>query len=197
MASTDRVGPARPRRGRSIGRWVVAALLVVPLVEIFLIVFVGQQIGAWWTFGLLLAMCVLGAWLVRREGGRTWRALQTAVRAGQPPAKELTDAALVLVGGTMLLTPGFLTDLVGLFLVLPFTRPLTRVWLQQVVASRLLGSIAPSGAPNRGGSAGPAGSAGPRRRRRPEVIEGEIVQDPSPQDPPEDQPGPTREPGSA
>lgn len=188
MSSTDQVGPARPRRGRSIGRWVVAALLLVPLAEIVLIVFVGQQIGAWWTFGLLLAMCVLGAWLVRREGGRTWRALQSAVRQGQPPAKELTDAALVLVGGTMLLTPGFLTDLLGLFLVLPLTRPLTRVWLQTVVASRLLGPTAPSGE----GRPGPAGQRG---RGRPEVIEGEIVQDYSPDDPPENQPGSTWEHG--
>ncbi len=178
MASTDRLGPQRPRRGRRIGRWVVAALLLVPLVEIVLIVFVGQQVGPWWTFGLLLAMCVLGAWLVRREGGRTWRALQEAVRQGQPPARELTDAALVLVGGTMLLTPGFLTDALGLFLVLPLTRPLTRVWLQTVVASRLLG----------GSMAADSSPPGPARRRRPgsgEVIEGKVVRE----DPPRDQPG--------
>lgn len=183
MASTERLGPRSPRRGRRIGRWVVAALLLVPLIEIVLIVFVGQQVGAWWTFALLLAMCILGAWLVRREGGRTWRALQDAVRRGQPPAKELTDAALVLVGGTMLLTPGFLTDAVGLFLVLPLTRPLTRAWLQAVVASRLLGGAA---------SADGSGShPGPARRRRSgpsQVIEGEIVREP-PQDPGEGQPG--------
>lgn len=175
MASTERLGPQRPHRGRRIGRWVVAALLLVPLIEIVLIVFVGQQVGPWWTFGLLLAMCILGAWLVRREGGRTWRALQDAVRRGQPPTKELTDAALVLVGGTMLLTPGFLTDAVGLFLVLPLTRPLTRVWLQTVVASRLLG----------GSTSADATSPGPARRRRPgpgEVIEGEIVREDPPQD---------------
>ncbi len=186
MASTDRLGPQRPRRGRRIGRWVVAALLLVPLIEIVLIVFVGEQLGAWWTFGLLLAMCVLGAWLVRREGGRTWRALQEAVRRGQPPARELTDAALVLVGGTMLLTPGFLTDAVGLFLVLPLTRPLTRVWLQTVVASRLLGGSMPSDATR----------PGPARRRRAspgEVIEGEIVRG----DPPKDQSGSGTGPGSA
>lgn len=186
MASSARVGPTGPRRGRRFGRWVVVALLLVPLIEIVLIVFVGQQIGPWWTFGLLLAMCVLGAWLVRREGGRTWRALQTAVRAGQPPAKELTDAALVLVGGTMLLTPGFLTDLVGLFLVLPLTRPLTRVWLQAVVASRLLGPGTPTGADS-------SRASGQRRRRfAGEVVEGEIVQDPAPGESPDDHPGARR-----
>lgn len=183
MASASGVGRPERRRGGWIGRAVVLALLIVPLLEISLIVLVGQQVGPWWTFASLLAMCVLGAWLVRREGGRTWHRLREAVRNGQPPARELSDAALVLVGGTMLLTPGFLTDAVGLFLVLPLTRPLTRSWLQGVVTSRLLGTAASS-----------TSGFGPMRRRtksgrdrgpRSEVIEGEVVRE----DPSGDQPG--------
>lgn len=105
---------------------VVLALLLVPITEIYLIVQVGQAIGAGPTILLLIADAVLGAWLLRREGRRTWLALRERMNAGGLPAKELVDGALVLVGGTLLLTPGFLSDILGFFLVLPFTRPLAR-----------------------------------------------------------------------
>lgn len=176
MASSGRLnGPGgagrTPRRAPRRARWVLAALLVVPLLEITVIILVGQWIGAWWTFGTLLALSVFGAWLVRREGTRTWRKLQVAVRSGEPPARELSDAALVLVGGIMLLTPGFVTDVIGLFLVLPFTRPLTRVWLQRLVASRVVTVVPPSaGTPWRS----------PSPRQDDSVIEGEIVDDDPP-----------------
>jgi len=80
----------------------------------------------------------LGAYLVKREGRRSWRALRVALNTGQMPGLELADAALVLIGGTLLLTPGFLTDIVGFFFILPFTRPITRRWLQGVVERRLV-----------------------------------------------------------
>ncbi|HET7304763.1 MAG TPA: FxsA family protein [Segeticoccus sp.] len=118
-------------------RYVFAALLVVPLVEIVVIIAIGQAIGGWWTFLLLLFWSLVGAYLVRREGARTWAALREALATGQMPARELADAALVLIGGTLLLAPGFVTDAVGLFLILPFTRPLTRRWLQASVERQL------------------------------------------------------------
>ena len=113
------------------------ALLVVPVAEIALIVAVGQRIGAWQTIALLVFESALGAYLVKREGRRSWHALQEALNTGRMPGRELADAALVLIGGTLLLTPGFLTDIVGFFFVLPFTRPITRRWLQGVVERRL------------------------------------------------------------
>jgi UPF0716 protein FxsA len=119
------------------------AFLLVPLVEIYLIIQVGQVIGAGWTIALLVAVSLLGAWLVRREGRRAWAALQTALRSGRMPSKELSDAGLVLVGGTLLLTPGFVTDAVGFFLVLPLTRPLARRLLAWFVRRRVLGRGGP------------------------------------------------------
>ena len=119
--------------------WLVfVALLVVPLAEIALIVAVGKVIGGWQTIALLLVESALGAYLVKREGSRTWQALRVALRTGQMPGRELADAALVLIGGTLLLTPGFLTDIAGFFFILPITRPITRRWLQGVVERRLL-----------------------------------------------------------
>jgi len=113
------------------------ALLVVPLAEIALIVAVGKVIGGWQTVALLLVESALGAYLVKREGRRSWQALRLALNTGRMPGREIADAALVLIGGTLLLTPGFLTDIVGFFFILPFTRPITRRWLQGVVERRL------------------------------------------------------------
>ena len=123
---------------RRTTRWVLFLLfVVVPLVEIYVLVQVGQVIGAWWTILLLVVDSLVGAWLVRREGGRAWAALRTALSSGRMPATELADAALVLVGGTLLLTPGFLTDVVGFALVLPFTRPVARRLVAAAIARRL------------------------------------------------------------
>ena len=106
--------------------WLAAALLVVPILEIYVIIQVGQVIGGWQTLALLIVESALGAWIVKREGRRAWEALSTAFGTGRLPTRELADAALVLVGGTLLLTPGFVTDVFGFFFVLPFTRPLAR-----------------------------------------------------------------------
>lgn len=129
-----RGGRRRPRLA-----WIVfVALLVVPVAEIAVIVAVGTVIGGWQTLALLLAESALGAYLVKREGRRSWQGLRTALNTGKMPGRELADAALVLIGGTLLLTPGFLTDLVGFFFILPVTRPITRKWLQDVVERRLI-----------------------------------------------------------
>jgi UPF0716 protein FxsA len=181
---------ARRRRGR-LARWVFAALLVVPVVEIAVIVAVGRTIGGWPTLALLVAESLLGAWLVRREGSRAFGALRSALRDGRMPSRELADAALVLVGGTLLLTPGFVTDIVGFLFILPVTRPLARRWLELLVARRLLGPVGgawpPSGpgAPPRRGS-GTAGSQAEREREHrpsghgrrddgPDIVRGEVV----------------------
>ena len=148
----------------------MAALLflifvIVPALEIWVLIEVGQVIGAWWTVGLLLADALLGAWLVRREGRRTWQALRDAAGTGRLPDRELSDAGLVLVGGTLLVTPGFLTDIVGFFLVLPFTRPIARRLLAWVIARRFVALT------QRTQQRGPAD---------PRVIPGEVYRDPDP-----------------
>jgi UPF0716 protein FxsA len=109
-----------------MARWLIAAFLLVPVVEIAVIIQVGQLIGVLPTVVLLVVESLLGAWLVKREGGRAWDSLRGTVVAGQMPDVALLDAALVVVGGTLLLTPGFVTDIAGFACVLPFTRPLMR-----------------------------------------------------------------------
>src|SRR3954466_4087228 len=124
---------------RRVPWWVLALLfVVVPVVEIYVLIQVGQVIGAWWTVLLLIADSIIGSWLLKREGGRAWRALQTAITEGRMPARELADAALIVFGGTLMITPGFVSDVVGLLAILPFTRPIARRLLTAVVARRFV-----------------------------------------------------------
>jgi len=125
-------------RRRSWGWLLFVAFLVVPVVEIYVLIQVGQVIGAWWTVLLLIADSIFGSWLLKREGIRAWRALQTALTEGRMPGKELADAALIVFGGTLMITPGFVTDLVGLVAILPFTRPVARRMLTAFVARRVV-----------------------------------------------------------
>jgi UPF0716 protein FxsA len=107
--------------------------LVVPFVEIFVLIQVGHVIGALPTVGLLVAVSIVGAWLVKREGLNTLRRAQEQVRMGQVPGQQLVDGVLILFAGVLLLTPGFLTDAVGVVLLLPPVR----ATLRAVAAHRL------------------------------------------------------------
>lgn len=173
---------------------LVVAFLVVPIVELYVIVQVGHLLGVLPTLGLLLAVSVLGAALVRREGLRTWRALTAALAAGRMPAREVADGGLLLLGGALLLTPGFVTDAVGALLVLPLTRAVARRavtgWVGRRVLGRRLGrtgahwggragTVGPDAGGRGAGRAGPVGPGVPGNG----VIEGEVVDSPHPEDP--------------
>jgi UPF0716 protein FxsA len=115
----------------------VVLLVAVPIFEVYVLVQVGQRIGLVQTVAILVVEAVVGAWLTRREGARAWRALDAAFRGGRIPTGELADAALVLVGGVLLMLPGFVTDVLGLFFLIPFTRPFARKVVAFFVARRL------------------------------------------------------------
>jgi UPF0716 protein FxsA len=134
----------RPARRRRFPWWIVVALFIgVPILEIYVIIQVGQVIGPWWTILLLIADSIFGSWLIRHEGGRAWQALTTALDSGRMPGTELADGALILMGGTLMLSPGFVTDAFGILMILPFTRPLCRRLLSRVVTRRLLNGRRP------------------------------------------------------
>ncbi|MDP9416539.1 MAG: FxsA family protein [Actinomycetota bacterium] len=155
-----------------MGLLLVVLFLVVPIIEIYVIVQVGQVVGVGPTILLLLLESALGAWLVKREGRRAWQALRGAFVSGRLPNVELADAALVLVGGTLLLTPGFVTDVFGFLLVLPASRPLFRRALARVVARRAQIAVSRRvAAPSDAGQ--PPRSSG--NGREPRVIPGEVV----------------------
>jgi UPF0716 protein FxsA len=112
------------------------AFVVVPLIELYFIIQVGQVIGAWWTIAILIAVSVAGAYLVKREGRAAWQRFRGALGSARVPAVEVIDGALVLIGGTLLLTPGFLTDIAGLALVVPPTRALVNRFIRSRVRGR-------------------------------------------------------------
>ncbi len=105
---------------------LVVVFVVVPLAELFVLIQVGGQIGALPTIAILVADSILGSLLLRSQGREAWRRFNAALAAGRPPAREVLDGGLVIFGGAFLITPGFLTDLVGLALLLPPTRALVR-----------------------------------------------------------------------
>ena len=114
--------------------WLLLAFIVVPVAELALIIQVGQSIGVWWTIALLLADAILGSLLARSQGRIAWRRFNDAMRAGRPPAREVADGVLVIFGGALLLTPGFLSDIFGLLFLLPPTRAvIRRVFLRQAM----------------------------------------------------------------
>lgn len=145
--------------------------VVVPLIELAVILQIGQVVGPWWTIALLVLFSIVGAALLRHQGRRAWRAFRTALEEGRWPGDEVTQGALVIVGGTLLLTPGFLTDAVGFALLLP----LTRSGLSRLIRARVTpGPVRWF----RGGRAGrrPAGSAQSGRGDRREVLDVEVVE---------------------
>ena len=147
---------------------LIIALVVVPLVELFVFVQVGQWIGYLEAIVVLLAFSVVGAYLVKREGLNAWRRAQAQLRAGEIPAAELVDGALILFAGALLLTPGFVTDLVGLLLLIPAMRFFPRRWARNHQVTRAGGAVYGRvvdvrGRPRSGPPIDVRGTAGPAR----------------------------------
>ena len=155
------------RKRRLVQGALFVVFVLVPLVEIYVLVQVGQVIGAGWTIALLVLDALLGTWLIKHEGARAWRALREALESGRMPATEIADGALILLGGTLMLAPGFVTDAFGILLILPFTRPLFRRLLAASVARRLVVDVLDVRRPGPGPAEGP-------------VVRGEVVDDEPP-----------------
>jgi UPF0716 protein FxsA len=105
---------------------LIGLFIALPLAELYVILKVGDAIGAVWTILLLAADSVLGSLLLRAQGRSVWRRFNNALAEGKMPHREVIDGVLVIFGGAFLITPGFITDIVGLLLLLPPTRALVR-----------------------------------------------------------------------
>lgn len=127
--------PRMPQRRLSV--LFLLSFLVFILAEVALLVWVTNLIG-WWTLVALMASTVVGAFLLQREWRKAWRGLSESLQTGSLPAGRTADAVLVLLGGFMLIMPGFGSDIIGLLLLLPFTRPGIRSilgwWVGRTVA---------------------------------------------------------------
>jgi UPF0716 protein FxsA len=115
---------------------LIALFIVVPLAELYVILKVGDAIGVVWTILLLAADSLLGSVLLRSQGRTVWRRFNEALAAGRLPHREVVDGVLVIFGGAFLITPGFLTDIVGLTLLLPPSRAVARRMLMRRLGRR-------------------------------------------------------------
>ena len=116
--------------------------IVVPIVELYVLIQIGQAIGILPTIALLILDSILGAALMRSQGRAAWRRFNQAIAEGRVPGREVIDGVLVIFGGALLLTPGFLSDFLGLFLLLPPTRAIVRAVLVRRFGARLAASAA-------------------------------------------------------
>jgi len=154
---------------------LVILFIVVPIAELALLIQVGQAIGVWWTVLILIADALLGSYLLRTQGRLAWRRFNEALVSGRLPHKEVVDGVLVIFGGVLLLTPGFITDIFGLLFLFPPTRVLMRRLLVRRGALRLVGAMPGVG------NVPPAYRSNGNGNGRPQDIEGTAVDiDPPP-----------------
>src|SRR5574341_2022140 len=137
---------------------LVLLFLVVPVVELAVLIAVGREIGVWWTIFLVLAVSVAGAWLARRAGTAAWRRFQRALVEGRMPTNEVADGAMVLFAAALLLTPGFVSDILAIGLLIPPIRAVVRSAVVRFWMARSLRRFGVGGAGGLGGTT--------QRRRR-------------------------------
>jgi len=124
---------------------LILLFIVVPIAELALLIQIGSWIGFWPTLALLVLDAVLGAMLMRSQGRAAWRRFNAAIAEGRAPAREVLDGVLVIFGGALLLTPGFITDIFGLLFLIPPTRALVRRLIVRRATLRIIRVATPPG----------------------------------------------------
>jgi UPF0716 protein FxsA len=135
--------------------FLIVLFIVVPIAELYVIIQVGQAIGIWPTLALLLADALLGSFLLKHQGRGAWQRFNEALAQRRFPGTEVVDGLLIVIGGTLLLAPGFLTDIAGLILLIPPTRAIVRSVLRRFTIGRFVivgapGGGGPASRPSRG-----------------------------------------------
>ena len=167
MARTEK----QTTRRLPIGRILLIAFIVTPLIEIAVLIQVGSWIGLWPTLALIVLTAIVGTWMLRRQGFEVLSRAQQQLEQGTVPLAEVFEGFCLVIAGALLLTPGFVTDAAGTSLLLPPVR----AWLYHVLGSRFRAAAMPRGAAPAGADGRPPGP----------VVEGdyeEVVEDEPPQD---------------
>ncbi|MDA8371549.1 MAG: FxsA family protein [Nocardiopsaceae bacterium] len=158
---------------------IVIALMALPFLEIWLMILVGQQIGVAWTIAALFALSASGLLVLRGAGTKAFRDADEAMRTGVPPQGGLLDTLMLMVGGILLLIPGFVTAAVGTVLALPFTRPALR-WVFTAWAERRIAKMSDTAGADFATLGGHVRNRGDNPRGGARVIQGRIVEDDDP-----------------
>jgi len=117
--------------------YLILLFIGVPIVELAILIKIGQLLGIGYTLGLVILTGILGAYLARWQGFLTLRKIQEDVNNGRMPADGLIDGVLILCSGILLLTPGLITDLIGFLGLVPFSRNLVKLWLKRKIKDML------------------------------------------------------------
>jgi UPF0716 protein FxsA len=112
-------------------RIIALVIIIVPILELWGLIKVGGLIGPWPTVSLVVLTGVIGAWLAKKEGMQTIQLVRLQLSRGEVPGQAVMDGICILVGGAFLLTPGFITDSVGFFLLIPYTRSYVKAWMKR------------------------------------------------------------------
>jgi UPF0716 protein FxsA len=118
-------------------KWLVILFTIIPLVELTLLIIIGQHVGVIYTILMLLVTGLLGAWFARQQGFYVITRIQMEISQGRMPTDSLLDGLLVFTGALLLITPGLLTDVAGFTLLVPFSRAVIRKRLRQVIQQRM------------------------------------------------------------
>ena len=129
-------GACRPNR-RCIEMLFVLLFVVAPLVELAILIYLGTLIGALNTILIVVITGLLGAFLARRQGLATLSRIRSSIERGVLPSGDLFQAALILIGGLLLITPGLITDLVGFAMLIPQTRNIVIKWLRNLIQRKI------------------------------------------------------------
>jgi len=117
--------------------YLILLFIGVPIIELAILIKIGQLLGLGYTLGLVILTGILGAYLTRWQGFITLRKIQEDVNNGRMPADRLLDGVLILCSGILLLTPGLITDLIGFIGLIPFSRNLVKHWLKRKIKDML------------------------------------------------------------
>jgi len=175
MNATEPIGSTAPKSfGNSAVPYILILFILMPIIEIGVLIQVGSSIGLFSTLAIVVLTAVVGTAMLRQQGMKTMINARSRLQSGQMPAIEMLEGVLLLIGGVLLLTPGFVTDAIGFACLLPFTRR----WLAQSIISsgkiQVMGSKGPvSGGPSTDNSHHPRSSP----NRGANVIEGEYRRD--------------------
>lgn len=112
-------------------RWAILALLILPALEIGLFVWAGGYIGPWWVIFLIILTGIVGITIAKQQGIKIWNRARMSMNQYEMPSNEIIDGLCIIIGAAFVFTPGFITDTLGFFLVLPWTRPLFKTMLQK------------------------------------------------------------------
>jgi UPF0716 protein FxsA len=162
-----------------MGLLLVLLFIVVPIAELYVIIQVGEWIGVVPTLLLLVLDAFLGSWLLKHEGRSAWRRFNQALAERRIPGKEVADGFLVILGGALLIAPGFITDIFGILFLLPPTRAVARRILRRFTVGRVavVGFPGAGGATMGGFGSRPGGGTGAKRSYDYDVEAEEVRED--------------------